>query len=72
MRKRRWRGCSESTLNIIGNGNQWLLYITGNPSVSFAEGSGMGWATVSADWTEVGDPNDRHDMYEAGMIPEED
>ena len=54
------------------NGNQFLLYITGNPSVSFAEGSGMGWASVSADWTEVGDPNDRHDMYEAGMIPEED
>lgn len=53
------------------NGNQWLVYITGSPSVGFREGSGMGFASVSADWTEIGDPNNRHDMYEAGIIPEE-
>lgn len=53
------------------NGNQWLVYITGSPNVSFREGSGMGLASFSADWTEIGDPNNRHDMYEAGIIPEE-
>lgn len=48
----------------------WLVYITGNPSVSFDDHSGMGWNTMAADWTEIGNPNIKQDMYEAGMIPE--
>ena len=52
------------------NGNQWLVYITGNPSITFDDRSGMGWNTMAADWTEIGDPNSKQDMYEAGMIPE--
>lgn len=53
------------------NGNSWLIYITGNPSVTFANGSGMGWLNVSADWVEIGDVNDAKDLCDAGIAAEE-
>ena len=53
------------------NGNQWLVYFAANPTVSYADNSAMGWNKVSAEWTEIGDPNNKQDMYENGMIPEE-
>lgn len=49
--------------------NQWIIYITGNPTTSYMQGSGMSVASVSADWTEVGNPNVAQDLYENGLIP---
>lgn len=51
------------------NGNNWLVYFTGNPSMSYDNNFGQGMVKVSADWTEVGDPNDKTDLYENGLIP---
>lgn len=51
------------------NGNQWLVYFTGNPSVSYDNSYGQGMVKVGAEWTEVGDANDKTDLYENGLIP---
>ena len=51
------------------NGNNWLVYFTGNPSVTYDNNYGQGMLKVSANWTEVGDPNDKIDLYENGLIP---
>ncbi len=51
------------------NGNNWLVYFTGNPSVTYDNNDGQGMLKVSAKWTEVGDPNDKTDLYENGLIP---
>lgn len=51
------------------NGNNWLVYFTGNPSVTYDNNYGQGMLKVSAKWTEVGDPNDKNDLYENGLIP---
>lgn len=51
------------------NGNNWLVYFTGNPAMSYDNNFGQGMVKVSADWTEVGDPNDKTDLYENGLIP---
>ena len=51
------------------NGNNWLVYFTGNPSVTYDNNYGQGMLKVSAQWTEVGYPNDKADLYENGLIP---
>ena len=51
------------------NGNNWLVYFTGNPSVTYDNNYGQGMLKVAAQWTEVGDPNDKTDLYENGLIP---
>ena len=51
------------------NGNNWLVYFTGNPTMSYDNSFGQGMVKVSADWTEVGNPNDKTDLYENGLIP---
>ena len=51
------------------NGSNWLVYFTGNPSVTYDNNYGQGMLKVSAKWTEVGDPNDKTDLYENGLIP---
>lgn len=51
------------------NGNNWLVYFTGNPSVTYDNNYGQGMLKVSAKWAEVGDPNDKTDLYENGLIP---
>ena len=51
------------------NGNNWLVYFTGNPTVTYDNNYGQGMLKVSAKWTEVGDPNDKNDLYENGLIP---
>lgn len=53
------------------NGNIWLMIIINNPSVTFKRDSSMAIADVSADWTEIGDYNSQKDLYEAGLIVEE-
>lgn len=51
------------------NGNSWLVYFTGNPTLSYDNNYGQGMVKVSAEWTEVGNPNDKTDLYENGLIP---
>lgn len=51
------------------NGNNWLVYFTGNPNTSYDNNYGQGMVKVNAEWTEVGDPNDKNDLYENGLIP---
>lgn len=51
------------------NGNNWLVYFTGNPTVTYDNNYAQGMLKVSAQWTEVGDPNDKTDLYENGLIP---
>lgn len=51
------------------NGNSWLVYFTGNPTLSYDNNYGQGMVKVSAEWTEVGDSNDKTDLYENGLIP---
>lgn len=51
------------------NGNNWLVYFTGNPSLSYDNNYNQGMVKVNAEWTEVGDPNDKDDLYENGLIP---
>lgn len=51
------------------NGNNWLVYFTGNPNMSYDNNYGQGMVKVNAEWTEVGDPNDKNDLYENGLIP---
>ena len=51
------------------NGNSWLAYFTGNPSLSYDNNYGQGMVKVNAEWTEVGDSNDKDDLYDNGLIP---
>ena len=51
------------------NGNNWLVYFADNPSVVYDNNYGQGMLKVSAKWTEVGDLNDKTDLYENGLIP---
>ena len=52
------------------NGNSWLLCITGNPSAEYNSEYGMGKIDVTAEWTEVGDPENQKDLYRNGMVDE--
>lgn len=54
------------------NGNMWLVIFTENPSITFDSNWGMGMATISGSWTEIGDPYNENDMYYAGMIGRND
>ena len=51
------------------NGNNWLVYFTGNPTITYDNSYGQGMVKVAAQWAEVGDPNDKTDLYENGLIP---
>lgn len=51
------------------NGNNWLVYFTGNPSMSYDNNYAQGMVKVNAEWTEVGDPTNKDDLYENGLIP---
>lgn len=52
------------------NGNAWLIFITGNPIISYDSNSGMLLPQISAEWTEIGDPLKQSDLINAGIIPE--
>lgn len=53
------------------NGNAWLVYFTGNPTINYENNYGQGLMKVAAEWVQVGDINNRNDLYENGMIPTE-
>lgn len=49
-------------------GNMWLVYITGNPATQYAN-DGSGLVDVSLQWTEIGDKDNKGDLYRSGLIP---
>lgn len=51
------------------NGNAWLVFFTGNPTFTYDNSYGQGMVKVSAEWTEIGDVNNKTDLFESGMIP---
>lgn len=51
------------------NGNCWLVFFTGNPSVSYDNNYNQGMIKVAAEWTEIGSATNKDDLYAAGMIP---
>ena len=50
------------------NGNMWLVMITDNISISWANDWGMGISKFDAPWTEIGDPTSQDDLEDCGMI----
>ena len=50
------------------NGNIWLVVFTDNVDVSFDNNYGMGIATFTSGWTEVGDPTNQEDLQRTGLI----
>ena len=52
------------------NSNSYLVFFTSNPAISYLDGSGMGIANISANYVELGDPNDQDDLYNAGLTNE--
>lgn len=51
------------------NGNHWLVFITGSPSVEFEDKWGNGMMTVNFQWGEVGDPENEEDLQDSGLAP---
>lgn len=58
-------------LNISGNGNEWLILVTGTPSTSYVNDYGMGVLNVGADYVQVGDAETQADLYNSGMVSQE-
>lgn len=50
------------------NGNIWLVMFVDNLDVSFNNEWGMGMATLTGNWVEVGDPLDSDTLYDMGLI----
>ncbi len=50
------------------NGNAWLCFVTGSPSISYVNNYGMGLMNVSFDWTEIGDLESNTDIQESGIL----
>lgn len=51
------------------NGNSWLVYFTGSPSLSYENNYGQAMVKISAGWTEIGDSNSKDDLFASGLIP---
>ena len=50
------------------NGNIWLVMITDSIQVEYRSGSGMAIPQISFNWAEIGDPNNKLDLYKSGLI----
>ena len=50
------------------NGSIYLVYITGNPSVTYNNNYGMGVAQTSFEWIEQGKYDDEDDLYNNGFL----
>ena len=53
------------------NGKSWLMIVSGNPSVSYPDGYGMALGKATFNYTEVGDSNSQQDLFDTGMIEQE-
>lgn len=50
------------------NGNIWLIFVTGEPSVSYNSSWGNGLMSVGFEYGELGDANNETDLVNAGLI----
>ena len=50
------------------NGNIWLVVFTSDVDLSFVNEWGMGIASFSATWTEIGNAEDQYDLQNSGLI----
>lgn len=50
------------------NGNMWLVMFVDNLDVSFDNSWGMGMATLTGNWVEVGNATDENDLYDMGLV----
>lgn len=50
------------------NGSIYLVYITGNPNVTYNNNYGMGIAQTTFEWTEQGKYDNEQDLYNNGFI----
>lgn len=57
-------------LNTLGHSQIWLVFIVGMPTVSYLEGSGLGLANVTFNWSEAGVADNQQDLYDTGMLEE--
>jgi len=51
------------------NSNIWLIFITGEPSVSYDAQWGNGMMEISYQWGEIGEAEDKQSMQDAGLWP---
>ena len=52
------------------NGNYFLMVIIDSPTFNFNNNYGMGFGSINASWTEIGNPNNQQDLYNSGIITE--
>ena len=50
------------------NGNIWLIMFTSDVTTDFTNEWGMGIATVTASWAEIGDAESQEDLQDCGLI----
>ena len=50
------------------NGNIWLVSFIDNVSVTFDNNWGMGMATFTGSWVEIGDANDQEALINTGLV----
>ncbi|HAU87634.1 MAG TPA: hypothetical protein DCW90_19725 [Lachnospiraceae bacterium] len=49
-------------------GAKWLVAITDDVQISYAESSGLRVPTISVTWTEIGDADNQADLYNCGIV----
>ena len=52
----------------MGNGAIYMVYITGNPSISYNNNYGMGIGQTTFEWMEQGKYDNEDDLYNNGFI----
>lgn len=53
------------------NGNHTLIRVVDTPTIDYAENFGMGIANVNFSYVEIGDVNSQSDLYNSGIIHQE-
>lgn len=61
-------GTSSAKILKDFNGNIWLVNIYDNIPMTYYSEVGMGFASVSFNWTEIGDADDGQDLYDSNLI----
>ena len=50
------------------NGNMWLIMFVDNVNLEFTNDWGMGLASVSCTWAEIGNAESQEDLQDCGLI----
>ena len=52
------------------NSGKWLVFITGQPTMTYLENSSMALASVTFNYAEAGEADNQQDLYDTGMLEE--